>query len=46
MIETIWGLDPLTARDRRASDMLDLFDFTDPPAPRAIRQPRDCSTVT
>jgi phospholipase C len=46
MIETIWGLDPLTERDRRAGDMLDLFDFDHAPAPKLIRQPRDCSNVT
>jgi hypothetical protein len=46
MIETIWDLPSLTARDRRASDMLNLFDFEGDPAPRVLREPRDCSTVT
>jgi len=46
MIETIWDLPSLTERDRRAADMLNLFDFEGDPAPRAIRQPRDCDAVT
>jgi phospholipase C len=46
MIETIWELPSLTARDRRASDMLNLFDFEGRPAPRVLREPRDCSSVT
>ncbi len=45
MIETIWGLPPLTQRDANASDMLDLFDFTGKPTPKLILQPRDCSNV-
>jgi phospholipase C len=43
MIETIWGLPSLTRRDRRASDMLHLFDFDGDPAPRTILPRRDCS---
>jgi phospholipase C len=46
MIETIWGLPSLTERDRRAGDMLDLFDFEGEPAPRLFREPRDCSGVS
>jgi phospholipase C len=46
MIETIWDLPALTERDRRASDMLSLFDFQGEPAPRKILEPRDCSNVT
>jgi phospholipase C len=42
MIETIWGLDPLTERDARASDMLQLFDFGGPPTPPLILRPRAC----
>lgn len=45
LIETIWGLPALTARDRRASDMLNLFDFGGDPAPKLLREPRDCSSV-
>jgi phospholipase C len=45
MIETIWGIPPLTERDANASDMLDLFDFTQPPVPKLILQPRDCSNA-
>jgi phospholipase C len=45
MIETIWDVPPLTARDRRASDVLDLFDFHQRPLRPLIRQPRDCSSV-
>ena len=43
MIETIWGLPPLTQRDANASDMLDLFDFHQKPNPELILQTRDCS---
>jgi phospholipase C len=45
MIETIWDLEPLTERDRNASDMLHLFDFDRGPQPRLLRRPRDCSLV-
>jgi phospholipase C len=45
MIETIWDLEPLTERDARASDMLDLFDFSGKPVPKLILQPRDCSNA-
>jgi phospholipase C len=42
MIETIWDLEPLTDRDRNASDMLQLFDFDAPPQDRFMRRERDC----
>ena len=42
MIETLWGLQPLTARDAKASDMLDLFDFSSSPLAPLILQKRDC----
>ena len=45
MIETIWNLPPLTARDANASDMLDLFNFKQEPNPRLFLTPRDCSGV-
>ena len=45
MIETIWDLPSLTERDRRASDMLNLFDFEGDPAPTLLREPRDCGGV-
>jgi phospholipase C len=46
MIETIFDLPPLTARDAEADDMLDLLDFDGTPTPPLILQQRDCSTVT
>jgi phospholipase C len=42
MIETIWDLRSLTRRDRRASDMLEMFDFRQRPNRRVIRDPRVC----
>jgi len=41
-VETRYNLPALTARDRMASDMLDSFDFTQPPQPPLILQPRQC----
>jgi phospholipase C len=46
MIETIWDVPPLTARDRSAGDMLNLFDFTQRPNPRLVLPQQDCSGVT
>jgi phospholipase C len=46
MIETIWDLPSLTARDRRAGDMLNLFDFEGEPAPKTILEPSDCALVS
>jgi len=45
MIETIWDLPALTERDRRASDMLSLFDFESDPAPKTLLEPRDCPAL-
>lgn len=42
MIERIWDIPPLTERDARAGDMLDLFDFRGRPRPPLILQPRPC----
>jgi phospholipase C len=44
MIETLWGLDSLTERDRTASDMLQLFRFGSP-SDRLVLQPRPCADV-
>lgn len=41
-VETRYRLQPLTARDRAASDMLDNFDFQQPPLPPLVLQPRQC----
>jgi phospholipase C len=46
MIETIWDVPPLTARDRSAGDMLDLFDFSQRPNRPLILPQQDCSGVT
>lgn len=46
MIETIWDVSPLTARDRSAGDMLNLFDFTQRPNPPLVLPHQDCSGVT
>ncbi len=37
--ETTFGLKPLNARDKAASDMSDCFDFTQPPAPPPALKP-------
>jgi phospholipase C len=42
MIEVIWGLEPLTERDRRASDMLGLFDFDGRPQPKLVLDLQRC----
>ena len=41
-VETRYQLPPLTARDGQASDMLDSFDFSQPPQPPLILGPRPC----
>jgi phospholipase C len=46
MIETIWDVPPLTARDRHAGDMLNLFDFSQRPNPPLILPQQDCTGVT
>jgi phospholipase C len=42
LIERIHGLPSLASRDRRANDMMDMFDFSQRPNPPLIRQERDC----
>ncbi len=41
-VETRYGLPPLTPRDSAASNMLDSFDFTQPPQPPLVLQPGRC----
>ena len=41
-IETIFDLPPLTSRDANAGDMLDAFDFSQPPLDPLVLQPRTC----
>jgi phospholipase C len=41
-IETRYKLQPLTSRDRAASDLLDSFDFDQQPQPPLVQQPRKC----
>jgi phospholipase C len=41
-IETRYGLRALTSRDAAASNLLDNFDFSAPPQPPLILQPRMC----
>jgi phospholipase C len=43
MIEALWGLDPLTERDENASDMLNLFDFDQPPVAPLFLDRRKCA---
>ena len=40
--ETVFGLKPLTERDARANDMLDCFDFDQPPLPPLSLESRQC----
>jgi len=40
--ETIFDLEPLTKRDAEANDMLDCFDFDQPPLKQIPLQPREC----
>jgi phospholipase C len=40
--ETIFGLDPLTERDAKASNMLDCFDFAQPPLAPLLLALRRC----
>jgi phospholipase C len=42
LIETLWDLEPLTERDANASDMLDLFDFSQEPLGPVFGQQREC----
>jgi phospholipase C len=41
-VENRYHLAPLTARDRAASNMLDSFDFSQPPRPPMVLTPRNC----
>ncbi len=41
-IETLFGLRSLTERDRRANDLLDALDATQPPRAPLTLQPRQC----
>ncbi len=41
-VETRYRLDPLTYRDATASNMLDSFDFGQPPRPPLLLQTRQC----
>jgi phospholipase C len=41
--ETIYSLEPLTERDASATDMLDCFDFDQPPLPSIELTPHGCS---
>ena len=46
MIERVFGLPALGDRDQAASDMLDSFDFAQPPDPPLILRERNCATVS
>jgi phospholipase C len=41
-IETRFGMPPLSERDALSGDMLDSFDFTQPPLPALVLQVRHC----
>ncbi len=41
-IETLFGLPALGSRDRAANNLLDVLDFTQPPRPPLILEPRSC----
>jgi phospholipase C len=41
-IETIFDVPPLTSRDANADDMLEAFDFSQPPIPPLILKQRSC----
>jgi phospholipase C len=43
LIETVFELPSLTARDRNASDMLQTLDFQQEPNPPLILEPRNCA---
>lgn len=45
-VETRYHLNPLTSRDRAASDMLDSFDFSQSPQAPLILTPRACTDTT
>ncbi len=47
LIQRLHGLPTLTERNARASDMIDLFDFTGPPRkPLVLKERTDCPPVT
>ncbi|MGZ6545654.1 MAG: phospholipase C [Actinomycetota bacterium] len=46
LIETVFGLSTLTARDAAASDMMGAFDFTQQPNPPLVLQQRTCPPQT
>jgi phospholipase C len=46
LVEDRFGLASLTTRDANANDMLDSFDFTQPPAEPYILPARNCSPVS
>jgi hypothetical protein len=39
-VERVFDLEPLTFRDAQANDMLDCFDFTEPPRPPLVLKER------
>ncbi len=45
-VEERFGLPPLTTRDAGANDLLDSFDFTQPPLPPLILQQRTCPVAS
>jgi hypothetical protein len=45
LIETIFDLPALTARDRRSSDMLQAFDFQQEPLEPVALQQRRCPSA-
>lgn len=45
-VETRFRLEPLTARDSAANDLLDSFDFTQRPLRPLILQERVCSALS
>ena len=46
LIETVFGLPTLTTRDAAANDMLDAFDFTQPPIAPLVLHQRNCPPQT
>jgi phospholipase C len=45
-VEKRFYLAPLTERDQKANDMLDSFDFTQPPLPPLVLKTRSCPLFT
>jgi phospholipase C len=46
LVEKRFYLAPLTERDQKANDMLDSFDFTQPPLPPLVLKTRSCPLFT